>query len=57
VESDRRLDGRQVVVEVARADGKELEKESKSIASESLEGHCVIGKKSAGERTEGEKRK
>jgi hypothetical protein len=40
VESDRRLDDRQVVVEVSRADCKELEKESKSIASEGLEGHC-----------------
>jgi hypothetical protein len=38
VESDRLLDCRQIVVEAARVDGKELEKESESIASESLEG-------------------
>jgi hypothetical protein len=39
VESDRRLDGRQVVVEAARADSKELGKESESTASEGLDGH------------------
>jgi hypothetical protein len=43
VESDRRLDGRQVVVEAARVDGKELGKESESIASEGLEGHWEKG--------------
>jgi hypothetical protein len=32
VESDRRLDGGQIAVEAARADGKELGKESESIA-------------------------
>jgi hypothetical protein len=48
VESDRRLDGRQVVVEVAKVDGKDLGKESESIASEGLEGRWVIGRKAAG---------
>jgi hypothetical protein len=38
VESDRRLDGRQVVAEAARVEGQEPGKESKSIASEGLEG-------------------
>jgi hypothetical protein len=62
VESDRRLDGRQVVVKAARVDGKELGRESESIASKGIEGHWVIGKKQPrdGEmerRTEGGKRK
>jgi hypothetical protein len=56
-ESDRRLDDRQIVAEMARVDGKELGNESESIASEGLEGHWVIGKKAPGERTEGGKRK
>jgi hypothetical protein len=43
VESDWRLDGRQVVVEAARADGKELGKESESIASEDLKGRWEKG--------------
>jgi hypothetical protein len=54
VESDRRLDGQQVVVEAARVDGKELGKESESIASECLEGHWGKG---TGRRTKGGKRK
>jgi hypothetical protein len=41
--SDRLLAGRQVAVEVARVDGKELGKESESIASEGLQGHCEKG--------------
>jgi hypothetical protein len=43
VESDRRLGGRQVVVEAARVDRKELQKESESTASECLEGHWEKG--------------
>jgi hypothetical protein len=43
VESDRLLDGRQVEVEASRVDGKELGKESVSIASEGLEGHWEKG--------------
>jgi hypothetical protein len=43
VESYRRLDGRQLVVEAARADRKELGKESESIGSEGLEGHWQKG--------------
>jgi uncharacterized protein YabE (DUF348 family) len=39
IESDRRLAGQHVVAEVARVDGKELGKESESIASEGREGH------------------
>jgi hypothetical protein len=39
VESHRRFDDRQIVVKVARVDGKELGNESESIASEGLEGH------------------
>jgi hypothetical protein len=42
VESDRRLDGRQVVVEAASVEGKELEKESESIGWEGLDGDRVI---------------
>jgi hypothetical protein len=42
-ESDRILAGRQVVVEAARVDGKELGKESESIASGGLEGHWEKG--------------
>jgi hypothetical protein len=49
VESDRRLDGRQVVVEAARVDSKKLGKESESIASEGLDGHWVIGKRQPGD--------
>jgi hypothetical protein len=36
MESDRRLDGREVVVEAPRIEDKDLEKEFESIASESL---------------------
>jgi hypothetical protein len=43
VESDQRLDDRQVVVEALRVEGKDLEKEFESIASEGLAGHWVIG--------------
>jgi hypothetical protein len=50
MENDRRLDGRQVLVEAAIADGKELGKESESIASEGFEGHW---EKAAERRTEG----
>jgi hypothetical protein len=50
VEGDWRFVGRQVVVEVARADGKDLGKESKLIAWERLGGHW---EKSSGKRTEG----
>jgi hypothetical protein len=39
VEGDRRIDGRQVEAEAAGVDGKELGKESESIASGGLEGH------------------
>jgi hypothetical protein len=39
VESDRLLDGRQIPGEAARIDGRELRKESESIASEGPEGH------------------
>jgi hypothetical protein len=49
-ESDRRLDGRQIVVKAATIESKELWKESESIASESLEGHWVIGRKAAKRR-------
>jgi hypothetical protein len=55
VESDRRLDGRQIVVEAVRVDGKELGKESESIASEGLESHWAIGRKAAGRRRDGQK--
>jgi hypothetical protein len=55
VESDRRLNGRQVVAEGARANGKEPGKESKLIASEGLEGHWVIGRKAARRGGEGQK--
>jgi hypothetical protein len=50
VESDRRLAGRQIVVEAARVEGRELEKESASIALEGLEGHWAIGRKAARKR-------
>jgi hypothetical protein len=43
VESDRRFDGRQVVVEAPRVESKDRENEFESIASEGLEGHWVIG--------------
>jgi hypothetical protein len=43
------------VVEAARADSKELGKESESIASEGLEGHWVIERKAARRRGEGQK--
>jgi hypothetical protein len=43
LESDRLLGGRQIVVETARVDGKELGKESESIASEGPEGHLEKG--------------
>jgi hypothetical protein len=36
-------DGREVVVEAPSVEGKDLEKEFESIASEGLEGHWVIG--------------
>jgi hypothetical protein len=55
VESDRCLDGRQILAEAARVDGKELGKESQLIASEGLEGHWVIGRKAARRRREGQK--
>jgi hypothetical protein len=54
VESDRRLDGRQIVVEAARADNKELGKESELIASEWLEGHWDHGEKAAERPRDGE---
>jgi hypothetical protein len=54
VESDRRLDGRQVVAEAVRVDGKELGKESELIASEGLDRHWVIGRKAARRRRDGE---
>jgi hypothetical protein len=54
VESDQRLDGRQVVVEAVRVEGKDLGKQSESIASESLEGHWVIGRKAARKRRDRE---
>jgi hypothetical protein len=43
VESDRRLDGRHILVEAARVDVKKLGKESESIASEGLDGHREKG--------------
>jgi hypothetical protein len=55
VESDRRRDDRQIVVEAARVGGKELGKESESIASEGPECHWVIGRKAAGRRRGGQK--
>jgi hypothetical protein len=42
------------VAYAARAVGKELGKESESIASESLEGHWVIGRKADSRRRDGE---
>jgi hypothetical protein len=36
------------VVEAARVDGKDLRKESESIALEGLEGHWVMGKRQPG---------
>jgi hypothetical protein len=42
------------VVEAARVEGKDLEKEFESIASESLEGQWVIGRKVARRRRDGE---
>jgi hypothetical protein len=56
-ESDRRVDDRQIVVEVARFDGKELGKESELIASECLEGHWEKGSRETERRTEGWKMK
>jgi hypothetical protein len=47
-------DGREVVVEVPRVEGKDLEKEFESIASEGLEGHWVIGRKAARRRRDRE---
>jgi hypothetical protein len=41
---------RLVVVEAPRVEGKDLEKEFESIASEGLEGHWVIGRKAARRR-------
>jgi hypothetical protein len=41
------------VIEAARVEGKELGKESESIAWEGIEGHWVIGRKAARRRTEG----
>jgi hypothetical protein len=35
------------VVDAARVEGKDLEKEFESIASEGLDGHWVIGRKAA----------
>jgi hypothetical protein len=55
VESDRRLDGGQVVVKVARIDGKELGKEPEPIPSEGLEGHWEKGSRETEKRTEGGK--
>jgi hypothetical protein len=55
VESDRHLDGRQVVVEAARAEGRDLGKESESIASEGLEGHWDHWKKAAERRRDGQR--
>jgi hypothetical protein len=43
------------VAEAVRVEGRELEKESESIASEDLEGHWVIGREAARRRTEGGK--
>jgi hypothetical protein len=40
-------DGREVVVEAPSVEGKDLEKEFESIASEGLEGHWMIGSKTA----------
>jgi hypothetical protein len=54
VESYRRLDCRQVVVEAPRVEGKDLEKEFESIASQGLEGHWTIGMKAARRRRDGE---
>jgi hypothetical protein len=56
-ESDRLITGRQVVVETARVDGKELGKESESIASEGLEGLWEKGSRETQRRTEGGKMK
>jgi hypothetical protein len=42
------------VVEAPRVEGKDLEKEVESIASEGLEGHWVIGRKAARRRRDGE---
>jgi hypothetical protein len=55
VESYRRLDGRKVVVEAPRVEGKDLEKEFESIASEGPEGHWVIGRKAAKRRRDGQR--
>jgi hypothetical protein len=52
VESDRLLAGRQIEVEEATVDGKELGKESESIASEGVEDHC---EKAAGKRRDGQR--
>jgi hypothetical protein len=54
LESDRRLDGRQVVVEATRADGKELGKESESLVSEGLEDQCEKGIREMDRRREDE---
>jgi hypothetical protein len=42
------------VVQAPRFEGKYLEKEFKSIASEGLEGHWVIGRKAARRQRDGE---
>jgi hypothetical protein len=55
VESNRRLDGRQAVIEAARVEGKDLEKEFESIASEGLVIHWVIGMKAARRRRDGQR--
>jgi hypothetical protein len=43
------------VVEAARVDGKELGKESESVASEGLEVHWVTRRKAAGRRRDGQR--
>jgi hypothetical protein len=40
-------DGREVVVEAPRVEGKHLERKFESIAWEGLEGHWMIGRKAA----------
>jgi hypothetical protein len=47
---------RNVVPEAPRVDGKDLEKELESIASEGLEGHWAIGRKAARRLREGQRR-
>jgi hypothetical protein len=55
VESDRRLDGRQVVVEAPKVEGKDLEKEFELTASEGLERCWVIGRKAVRRRRDGQR--